>query len=248
MINLQTYLLLDGARLGGHLEIALQLQPDHVALYMHTEDGDVCEAGPYLCSFEENSNFHAFFAQEGAGQSWGFRIKSTGSLSSLSTHFRRFLKVTTDSGQSLHFRFYDPRVLRLFLPTCTPAQLIEFFGPVSYFLAEAKEKGLEHLFRHQQGRLFTENLTSKPVPPYEKIILLQDQENGNQSVSEPKGKEQKLAVDNVDKKAYIADEVVVEVTEKNITISEPKTRANEQKQVNAPPKKPTAASKWNTFD
>lgn len=34
------------------------------------------------------------------------------------------------------FRFYDPRVLRLYLPTCTSTELEQVFGPVGTFFTE----------------------------------------------------------------------------------------------------------------
>ena len=40
-------------------------------------------------------------------------------------------------GKRLLFRYYDPRVLRVFLPTCTPAELAGFFGPIRGYLLEA---------------------------------------------------------------------------------------------------------------
>ena len=49
------------------------------------------------------------------------------------THFRRFLLVEAPDGDSWYFRFYDPRVLERFLPTCDAAQLTDFFGPVSAY-------------------------------------------------------------------------------------------------------------------
>jgi hypothetical protein len=35
------------------------------------------------------------------------------------------------------FRFYDPRVIAQFLPTCKPDELEIFFGKVQSFFAEA---------------------------------------------------------------------------------------------------------------
>ena len=34
------------------------------------------------------------------------------------------------------FRYYDPRVLRSFLPACNAAELHQFFGPVQSFIVE----------------------------------------------------------------------------------------------------------------
>jgi len=43
-------------------------------------------------------------------------------------HFRRFITVHDESGKPLLFRYYDPRVLRTFLPTCNAKELAEIFG------------------------------------------------------------------------------------------------------------------------
>jgi hypothetical protein len=41
----------------------------------------------------------------------------------------------------MYFRFYDPRVLRSFLPTCTEPECAEFFGPIGRFVMEAEQPG-----------------------------------------------------------------------------------------------------------
>jgi hypothetical protein len=42
---------------------------------------------------------------------------------------------------------HDPRVLRVFLPTCTPEQLKQMFGPVDVFLAENELADSVSIFR-----------------------------------------------------------------------------------------------------
>jgi hypothetical protein len=49
------------------------------------------------------------------------------------------LEVQTPDGPKRFFRYYDPRVLRNFLPTCDAAQLREMFGPVDRFDLEAPD-------------------------------------------------------------------------------------------------------------
>jgi hypothetical protein len=48
------------------------------------------------------------------------------------------LRVETEDGQRLVFRYFDPRVLRVFLPVCTPAEKNDFFGPVYRFFIEGR--------------------------------------------------------------------------------------------------------------
>lgn len=52
---------------------------------------------------------------------------------------RQFLFVKDEDGKELYFRFYDPRILRLYLPTCTKTETAAFFGPVLRFLIESED-------------------------------------------------------------------------------------------------------------
>ncbi|MEN8446404.1 MAG: DUF4123 domain-containing protein, partial [Cyanobacteria bacterium J06555_13] len=70
------------------------------------------------------------------GNSWGIFLESFDTLEELQTHLRDLLLVKDETGRSLHFRFYDPRVLRTYLPTCNAAELATFFGPVARFYTE----------------------------------------------------------------------------------------------------------------
>jgi hypothetical protein len=57
-------------------------------------------------------------------------------------HFRSLVNVYDEKGNPMMFRFYDPRVLRRFLPTCKPAELKVFFGDVESFFAESDDNKL----------------------------------------------------------------------------------------------------------
>ncbi|HRO43103.1 MAG TPA: DUF4123 domain-containing protein, partial [Flavipsychrobacter sp.] len=73
----------------------------------------------------------------------------------LHKHFRKFLLVKTEDEQELYFRFYDPRVLRIFLPTCDQGQIREFFGAVDYFLMEDEDPEFAIRYWHENGILRT---------------------------------------------------------------------------------------------
>jgi hypothetical protein len=53
----------------------------------------------------------------------------------------------------LIFRYYDPRVLRVYLPTCWPAEVSTFFGPVSAFITGGDDPGEILEFRNERGTL-----------------------------------------------------------------------------------------------
>jgi hypothetical protein len=51
------------------------------------------------------------------------------------------------------FRYYDPRVLRTYLPTCSQQDLGEFFGPVLNYVVEGEDPAELLRFQFAGGKL-----------------------------------------------------------------------------------------------
>ncbi|KAA0989236.1 DUF4123 domain-containing protein [Dyadobacter aurulentus] len=136
-----THLLLDAARMEEAMYPARSLNPVHSSLYRAREGQDeiLPSVAPFLFTYPYRDDFAEFVLENGWGNSWGLWVESEADFEELYKHFRRFLMVETEEGQELYFRFYDPRVLRIFLPTCDLAQLQEFFGPVNQFIMEDED-------------------------------------------------------------------------------------------------------------
>ncbi len=77
----------------------------------------------------------------GRGAAWGIFLTAYAEIEQVRRHFRRLLRVRTEGGETLLFRFYDPRVLRQYLPTCISSELQEMYGPVEQYLYEGEERG-----------------------------------------------------------------------------------------------------------
>ena len=60
-------------------------------------------------------------------------------------------KLNDAKGKDMYFRLYDPRVLRVFLPTCTPDELTDFFGPIGTFLIESDKPAHGWLCSREPG-------------------------------------------------------------------------------------------------
>jgi len=135
------YILLDAARMEGAIQEARELNPGHTCLYEGDSEKFLAAVAPWLFSFEPGSDFARWVVRQGKGNNWGILFRSDVEPVRLYKHLRRFLIVQTEEGRELYFRYYDPRVLRVFLPTCDEEQLKEFFGPIKAFLAE-DENGL----------------------------------------------------------------------------------------------------------
>lgn len=158
MLQHATYLLLDAARMAGLIGEAKTRNAANDSLYRGTRDEALSAVAPFLFKYVPGQTFANWYLRQGWGNSWGVLMKSSRSLEDLAAHFRNFLLVKTETGQSLYFRFYDPRVIRVFLPTCDPAQLREFFGPVDYFLVEDEDPAFVLRFWHENGQLRTQRI------------------------------------------------------------------------------------------
>ena len=91
---------------------------------------------PYVIAFPLEGPFNEWWFGEW-GASAGILVEAAMTLSALRKHFRTLLMVKDDSRKRYFFRFYDPRVLRAFLPACTPDELTHFFGPITAFHCES---------------------------------------------------------------------------------------------------------------
>jgi hypothetical protein len=108
---------------------------------------------PYLVELGPTYKFSARLIESGWGQSWGVFLRIA-DPSNLRHHLRTFLRVRDESGRILLFRYYDPRVLRAYLPTCRREELQAVFGPVSSFMTESDrgDSVLEFTFDGQELR------------------------------------------------------------------------------------------------
>ncbi|MEM9460763.1 MAG: DUF4123 domain-containing protein [Myxococcota bacterium] len=109
---------------------------------------------PYLTALGAHHPFSGYFARLGRGHNWGVMLRSTASMDELAEHFAGLIRARLPEGRDVLFRFYDPRVLRVYLPTCTPDELDEFFGPVEAFLIELGD-GRWSVFQREDGALVT---------------------------------------------------------------------------------------------
>ncbi len=136
---LKLYALLDGAR-------DEQIVPKIRASGVETRcllDGELhpalAAAAPYLVALDPDAPFTRTLLAHGWGDAWGVFVTSVAPIDGLRRHFRTFLRVVDEDGRPLMFRYYDPRVLRVYLPTCTSEELALVFGPVAAYLVEDGE-------------------------------------------------------------------------------------------------------------
>lgn len=151
--NLNVFAVLDGAAVPDLLKNFHLLRPEYVCLYRGELQPDMAEVAPYLVQLEPNSKFTDWVVGGGWGKHWGIFARSGTGLREMRRHFRQFLIVYDDAGKPLIFRYYDPRVLREYLPTCNVEELATIFGPVETYLLESEDAGTLLRFRQTRGFL-----------------------------------------------------------------------------------------------
>lgn len=130
------YVILDAARDIKILALLMQSKEEYQSLYDGVEGAKLAQFAPYLVRLQKDSLFLGSLLLEGWGNSWGVYLTCAGEFQEVRRHLRHFLEVTLPDGKQVYFRFYDPRVLRVFLPTCTEDEANQFFGPIEHYLAE----------------------------------------------------------------------------------------------------------------
>jgi hypothetical protein len=130
------FAILDGASVPNLQAKLSEIGPEHVCLYRGEVAPDMAEVAPYLVMLERNARFTDWVIGSGWGEHWGIFGAGPVDLATLRRHFRKFLTVYDYAGRSLYFRYYDPRVLQIYLPTCNEYELRTLFGPVSFYWIE----------------------------------------------------------------------------------------------------------------
>jgi hypothetical protein len=139
-VNQPLYALLDAAR-DRRIKPMLERHgaPYH-SLYEGKQGEELSDFAPYLVRLYPDSPMIGELIAHAWGNSWGVYLRCSLSILEVRRHFRHFLMVKDELGEEFYFRYYDPRVLRVFLPTCTREQRLEFFGPIECFLMEDDQR------------------------------------------------------------------------------------------------------------
>lgn len=159
------WMIVDGARTIDVFRFLLGCHLEYACLYSGPLTPDLEMAAPYLIQLDHGYRDTHRLIRQAWGNSWGVFLRSETSLKKVRRHLRELLIVRDTKGTRMVFRYYDPRVLRVYLPTCEVGDLKCFFGPIQVFWTEAQvlEDVLE--FRSERG-----NLVRRTIPLDSKTI------------------------------------------------------------------------------
>jgi len=111
---------------------------NYICLFAGPLPKEIEMVAPYLVQLEPEDKFTKFLSNE-----WGkgacVYLQCDEPMKTLRHHLRKFLTVHDPSGRRLLFRYYDPYVLRAFLPPCNTDELKAIFGPVRSYWTESDD-------------------------------------------------------------------------------------------------------------
>ena len=151
----QLYGVLDGVMVPDLPNRLFKGQVPNYCLLSGDLPADMVYAAPYLVYLSPDSKFADWVFEEAFGKHWGIFVQSPRSMIEMRRHFRALMQTYDENGNPLKFRFYDPRVLSKFLPTCNGGELKTLFGEVQAFYTES-DKGDELIrYKIDSGKLVT---------------------------------------------------------------------------------------------
>jgi len=138
--ELHTYAIVDAARLPGLPALLTEYAAESICIPTGATSGRIDEVSPHLVRLERDAPFTRLLVQEFWGKRIALFARASEDLRSLRRHFRSFLTVRLPDNTPVHFRYYDPRIFRVYMPTCNTTERRTVLGPVEQFLVEDGDK------------------------------------------------------------------------------------------------------------
>ncbi len=95
----------------------------------------LAHVAPHLVPIPLDSEYLKLWSER-LGISAGILLLTEEEPALLLQHLRKTFEATDEDENEFFFRYFDPRVLRPYLPTCTRKEANEFFGPIRMILVE----------------------------------------------------------------------------------------------------------------
>lgn len=161
--NVARYLLLDGAKienLPARL-YSLDENPTIEWLYHGTPYKEVFDVGPALVLLRNIGVLEQAFTEHWQHDA-GLMIESDAPLPQLAEHLRSMIHARVTGDAALLFRYYDPRVMRHWLPALIPSEKDRMMGPVSRVRVPVRDGQGEQWIVREQRQQSAEQYAERP--------------------------------------------------------------------------------------
>lgn len=157
------YLLLDGAKIENLPARVYSLDENPIVewLYHSTPLHEVFDVGPALVVLRANTALEKAFTEDWQNDA-GLIIESDAPIQQLTEHLRSLIHVRVPGDASMLFRYYDPRVMRHWLPPMSPAEKDHLMGPIRRVRLPAREGQQEQWIVREQDRQSAQQYAERP--------------------------------------------------------------------------------------
>jgi Domain of unknown function (DUF4123) len=136
------YALLDASRDPRIRRDVVSQVASSVSLLRGPRASALAASAPYLVELQMDVATRVMIPERW-GRGWGIFLESSAAFADVEEHLRGLLRAQVQrpgktAPSELYFRYYDPLILRAFLPTCDRAQLQQIFGPVRRYCVESE--------------------------------------------------------------------------------------------------------------
>lgn len=149
------YGILDLARAPQLCDHVERLAPASAAcLFEGKLDPMVARASPHLVELASGDPLTAAWRSVGWGRSWGILLMSREPLSFVRRRLRHFTQARLPDGQGpVLFRFWDPRVFRVYMPLVEQDALPPWFEGIERYVCESEDGRAAQSYALEGGAL-----------------------------------------------------------------------------------------------
>lgn len=122
-------------------EHAARLQPhSSECLFAGRLNPQLVKVSPHVVELAPSDPLSKMWRSQGWGKNWGILIVSAENLGYVRRRLRHFTQAKLPSGEGpVLFRFWDPRVFRIYMPLVEPDQLAPWFHGIERYIVESED-------------------------------------------------------------------------------------------------------------
>ena len=120
-------------------------------LFLTDTFSPVGRAAPYMVPVAHAERLMNEWRARGRGRNWGLFVRADIPIPRLLQRLRILNLATLPDGSTALFRWWDPRVLRVFLPTCSGEDLAPWFDGVEEWVCEEAGGEEVRVYRREAG-------------------------------------------------------------------------------------------------
>lgn len=121
-------------------EHAVRLEPEWAVCLFERVVDRVRRASPWLVELSPSDPLSRAWRGAGWDKNWGVLLSSRADMKTVKLRLKRFTQARLPDGAGpVLFRFWDPRVLRVFLPTLEPEDAPDWFTDIDRWIAPSED-------------------------------------------------------------------------------------------------------------